>query len=113
MAVFSYIPDRGFGTQTSPRVLNHQFGDGYSQRTADGINVNNVSWNLTFNNRTIADITAIVSFLEDKAGSTIFQWTPPGDTTQYNVLCADWVQTYDSYISRSLSAKFTKVNQIV
>ena len=112
MSIFSYVPDRGFGKQTSPRVLNTQFGDGYAHRIADGINSINTSWDLTFSSRDLTDSEAIITFFETRAGVTPFQFTPPGEATQYNVICPSWSQQYESHISRNISATFTRVYQI-
>ncbi|MDR8400116.1 phage tail protein [Paraburkholderia sp. USG1] len=57
------------------RVRKAQFGDGYAQKIADGINNRASSYNLTF----IGDaptITAILAFLDAHAGATAFNWTP-------------------------------------
>ncbi|CAN7613806.1 phage tail protein [Caballeronia sp. LjRoot34] len=57
-------------------VRKAQFGDGYAQRVADGINNRSSSFNLAF----IGDatkISAILAFLDAHLGSTGFLWTPP------------------------------------
>lgn len=109
MAVFNYVPDRGFSKQTTPKVLISQFGDGYAHRIADGINSINTSWSLTFTNISLVDSAAIITFFETAAGTTSFQWTPPNEAVQYNVTCAEWNVIYESHISRTISAKFTRV----
>jgi phage-related protein len=53
-----------------------QFGDGYSQAVADGINNKADSWPLVFSG-TSAYITAIKSFLDGLQGFRSFFWTPP------------------------------------
>ena len=66
-----------------PRLISVTFGDGYSQRAADGINYTPLVYNLTFDNRTPAVITAIKNFLYgesayyDRAPEEPFFWTPP------------------------------------
>lgn len=109
MAVFDYVPDRGFSKQTTPRVLVTQFGDGYAHRIADGINAINTVWDLTFTNRDLVDSAAIIAFFETAAGATSFLWTPPDETTQYSIVATDWRQVYESFISRTISVKFTRV----
>lgn len=109
MAVFEYVPDRGFTKQTTPRVLVTQFGDGYAHRIADGINSINTSWSLTFTNRTLTDAAAIIYFFETAAGCISFLWTPPDELVQYSVIANDWSLTYESHISRTISVKFTRV----
>lgn len=106
MTAFTIVPDRGFTKQATPRVLLTQFGDGYAHRIADGINSKNISWDLTFNSRDLTEAASIISFFESANGVTKFQFTPPDEQTQYNVICPDWRLSYESSISRSISAKF-------
>lgn len=58
------------------RVLTAQFGDGYSQVAADGINNNIQSWPLTFAEK-LTVVTAIKTFLDNLQGYQVFYWTPP------------------------------------
>jgi phage-related protein len=70
---------RSIGTpagQVSFRVRKAQFGDGYSQEVADGINNKVQSWPLQFVG-TKAELAPIVAFLDDHAGYAGFFWTPP------------------------------------
>lgn len=63
------------GTKTF-RVLTAQFGDGYKQTAADGINNASQSWPLSFTGRK-ADVQPIATFLDLRAGWQSFYWTPP------------------------------------
>jgi phage-related protein len=111
MTTFTYVPDRGFSKQSTPRNLIMQFGDGYSHRVSDGINAMNTLWNLSFSSRSLADAAAIISFFESNAGVTAFQWTPPDEATQYNVVCTAWSQVYESVATRTISATFERIYQ--
>ena len=71
------IPDRGLSTDQSPRVHMANYGDGYEQRVAAGINNLPEEWSLTWNNRSNADANKVIKFLEDEAGVTAFDWYPP------------------------------------
>jgi phage-related protein len=72
------------------RVLSAQFGDGYKQQAADGINNKSQSWPLTFTGFS-AKVTAIRDFLDACGGYQAFYWTPPlgaqgfYKTSTYNV----------------------------
>ncbi|PCE32822.1 phage tail protein [Burkholderia ubonensis] len=67
---------QGFGGDTTLRVRKAPFGDGYTQRAADGLNNRQSTYNLRFVGR--ADkIAAISAFLDAHAGATSFYWTPP------------------------------------
>lgn len=58
------------------RNLVAQFGDGYAQRAADGINTKQEKWPLSFVG-TLPKIEAIKAFLNEHAGYKTFLWTPP------------------------------------
>lgn len=73
---FTWVPTvAGLSGDTTLRVRSAQFGDGYGQRVADGLNNRSTSYQLTFV-RDAATITAIVAFLDAHAGATAFYWTP-------------------------------------
>jgi len=65
---------------TDFRVLEAPFGDGYTQRAADGLNSTPRTYNLLWESRPDADIATIYDFLIDKLGFEYFLWTAPGDT---------------------------------
>lgn len=62
--------------ETKFRVRTAQFGDGYAQRVADGINNKVQSWPLQFTGIK-ADMQAIAAFLDARQGYQAFYWTPP------------------------------------
>ncbi|MCM2537718.1 phage tail protein [Burkholderia glumae] len=57
------------------KVRKAQFGDGYAQRTADGLNNSSSTFSLQFVNDA-ATIGAILAFLRAHGGATSFYWTP-------------------------------------
>lgn len=110
---FTFVPTRGFNNTIKPRVRTAQFGDGYAQRIGEGINTVTKEWNLTFASRELSEIALILDFLETKAGVTAFLWTPPGESTAIAVICQDWSKVYESHISATVQAKFTKVHEVL
>ncbi|KVE53327.1 MULTISPECIES: phage tail protein [Burkholderia] len=66
----------GFGGDTTLRVRKAAFGDGYTQRAADGLNNRVPSYNLRFVGKAEM-ISAILEFLDVHAGAVSFFWTPP------------------------------------
>lgn len=72
-------PSYSAAEQTNLRTLEAQFGDGYSQRAADGLNSVQRAWSLTWQARPTADIDTLYDFLIDKLGFEAFYWTAPGD----------------------------------
>lgn len=60
-------------------TLVAQFGDGYKQVAANGINNVSQSWPLTFKALKIdnSDLLEIMNFLDANQGFKSFYWTPP------------------------------------
>ncbi|MDE9430661.1 phage tail protein [Xenorhabdus bovienii] len=73
---FTYIPRVNPTGDITQRVRTVQFGDGYSQRSGDGINSNHQSWPLTFvgNQQYIGEIR---QFLLRHQGWRSFKWRNP------------------------------------
>lgn len=111
MPTFTYTPSYGAALKTQPRVRKAQFGDGYSQRVADGINNAPRVWSLTFGKRTAADIDAIEAFLVTQAGTAYFTWTPPrGAVGKW--ICTTWDRGVDDVNNERLSATFEEVFEV-
>ena len=108
MATFTVPADFGSPMSEEPRVLRAQFGDGYSQRVADGINVAPEKWNLRFSARTPTERDAILSFLEGQNGWQSFDWTSPRGTVGKWV-CPRWSDTPDNAASNTVTAEFEQV----
>ncbi len=70
-------PDKQLTKKSNPRVLTAKFGDGYEQRIADGINVLNEEYTLSFKTRPKADIDDIVAFLDTQKNVSKFTLTLP------------------------------------
>lgn len=73
---FTWQPSLEVVGTTKDLVRGAQFGDGYSQAVADGINNVSDTWPLTFSGSS-AYIGAIKAFLDARAGYQSFYWTPP------------------------------------
>ncbi|HEY1138770.1 MAG TPA: phage tail protein [Lysobacter sp.] len=85
--IFNWIPTNDARGRTTARVKRAQFGDGYSQSVADGINHLTREWPLTFVYKW-ETAGSIVAFLESHAGQS-FQWTPPRGTAAL-WQCDEW-----------------------
>jgi phage-related protein len=107
MPDFNYVPLINAGANKQPRVKTAQFGDGYQQRVADGINTLEQTWNLTFRN-TAAVINAIDAFLIARNGAASFTWVPP-DQPEIKVLCRSWNKTIINKRVYELTASFEQV----
>lgn len=114
MPDWTYVPDKGFSKSSQPRVRETRFGDGYSQRSQDGINYMNESYDLQFSNRSFTTLSAMKTFLEGKGGVVAFTFAPPGEA-EIKVICKDWnVSTLyhtgtNATSIGSLSARFERV----
>lgn len=106
MSTFSYIPAYGATETTTARVLKAQFGDGYSQRIADGINNKPRSWSLSFS-KTQTDIDLILSFLNTEGGVNSFDWTPPRGVAG-KWICEQWNTTVNDGFD-NLTVQFVEV----
>lgn len=109
MTTFSWTADFGATQNIKPRVRKVQFGDGYSQRQADGINTQPQVWDLQFNMRTDTEAAAIVAFLVARAGVEAFEWTPPGQLSALKFVCEEWNRTLVKHNLNDVSLRFTQV----
>jgi Phage-related protein len=98
-----------------PRVLKVDFGDGYGQRAADGLNSRPAVWDLKWDALTTAQAAAIETFLADRGGYEAFWWTPPDAATPLKFTGDSWTRTPVVGAERleerrfSMTAKFTQV----
>lgn len=110
MATFPDIsPDYGASKKAQPRVRSIEFGSGYSQRAVFGINQDPKVWSLSWTNRTATDANSIEDFLEARAGSEFFNWTPPDDTVSYKWVCSEWQKTMPYSNLFNITATFVQV----
>ncbi|MDP3322640.1 MAG: phage tail protein [Hydrogenophaga sp.] len=107
MSEFTWQPAYNASVTKAPRVNTAVFGDGYQQRTADGINTTLQAWQLTFQ-LAKTDIDAIDAFLVSKGGVASFTWTP-GTGAEIKAVCREWSRNMISPRAESLSAKFEQV----
>ena len=101
------IPDKTLTRNNKPRVIKIQFGDGYEQRVQEGINNIAQSFSVAFNNRPKAEIDDIMAFLDNKAGTTAFDFTYPDTNASGNERT---VKTMHRHI---LLMTFTRVQQLL
>lgn len=95
-----------YSVPIKPSVKKIQFGDGYIQTFADGINNTLLIFDMQFNDRDLAEYTAILHFFATRAGSEKFYFIPPAP---FNVvkqfICSEWTPTQLFYDKYSISAK--------
>lgn len=108
MATFTYTPSFEATESSKPRVRRFQAGDGYEQRVTFGLNSDPKEWNLTFANRDDTERDNIAAFLEARAGSESFDWTPPRGTAGKYV-CEEWQVTLSNCNNNQIQATFREV----
>lgn len=106
----SYGPSyAGSQRKTTARVMKTDFGDGYGQRVADGLNSLRDEWNVIFDSMTEAEMQTADTFLRQRLGSLAFTWTPPGETVPKRWVCNEWSVTPLDPGAFSMSATFVQV----
>jgi len=105
---FEFAPLTRLQAKNKPRRLESHFGDGYSQRTADGINTNPREWDVSFAFDSEATMDTIDDFFETKAGVTAFTWTPPGKP-EGTFICSEWNRSYPEKTRSIITAVFLQV----
>jgi len=104
------VYDKGFSESPEPRVLSAQFGDGYEMRIADGINNTPRKWQMSFANRTKADIDNLYKFFQTLAMVDTCKLTVPhavdGEETVTVVIEGySRTLTYDDYYTMGCTAR--------
>lgn len=108
------IPDKTMTRKSKPKVLTANFGDGYQQRIADGINSIDEVYTLRFKNREKAFIDDVVDFLDGKKGVTNFDFVVPDPSAGSNektikVICSDYSTNFEYDNFYTLTTTFKRV----
>lgn len=107
---FEVVADRGLQRQTQHNVLTAKFGDGYEQRTLNGINSKMEGFNITLNNRTASTINLVAAYLDERAGKNFtFTVTDLAGDTDLKVTCEAYNINYIRENYHALSAQFRRV----
>lgn len=107
MDKFHWSPQLGAGSSIKPKIKEINFGDGYSQRSPDGINNNLRSHSVSFLEKTI-EIASIDLFLSVKNGVDAFLFCPHGEWEDRKVICKEWSTEHLGTYSK-LTATFQEV----
>lgn len=107
---FTWRPDKSAPGTFDQRVRTAQFGNGYTQRAADGINNETQSWNLTFTGKK-ARIAEILTFLRAQQGYKAFIWSTPFDGPRH-FTCSSFTPTHLGGSAWALTATFEQTYQV-
>jgi phage-related protein len=106
-------PDKMMSASSTPKILKTNFGDGYEQRLAAGINNLEQDYSVGFSNRTKEEIDDIIAFFVSKGGVTNFTFTIPDSNnsgeTAIKVVCDTWSQSYSYGDYYGCQATFRRV----
>tara|TARA_A100001515_G_scaffold138184_2_gene131531 strand:+ start:581 stop:964 length:384 start_codon:yes stop_codon:yes gene_type:complete len=108
------IPDKGMTRSNEPVIFKAEFGDGYQQRIANGINNLKQEFSVSFATREKAEIDDIVGFFESTNGVTAFDFTfadtnASGNEETVKVYVSQFTQNWDYDDFYTLSATFVRV----
>jgi phage-related protein len=103
---FGWKVERSVDPTNKFRVIETQFGDGYKQTSADGINTKDEQYVITVNAYKV-EAQKIMDFFDEHQGWKSFFWTPPlGKLSLFT--CADPKQTEQGAGLYKISGTFVK-----
>jgi len=104
---FFWKASYGYNFNIKPSVRSISFGEGYKQDISDGINNILLPFDVQFNDRTLDEYTAILHFLNARAGYQKFYFIPPAPFNLTKLfICSEWQPTQTFYNKYSISCKF-------
>lgn len=102
------IPPPTYGSSyvTESNIIRVEFGDGYSQRAARGLNYMRRVWNLKWENLYTSEANQLESTLRQYGGYQSFSWQAPGDSTPRKWTCVKWTREAVAPGIWNMSAEF-------
>lgn len=91
------------------RVLKNEFGDGYSQRAADGRNNIVSTWEVIWNGITYTDANTLEAFFNARAGYESFTWTPYRGGEVKKFIVRKWSRAFLGPEIETIKATFEEV----
>lgn len=107
-----FAPSESTATTRTPAVLLAQYGDGYEQRLANGINPRRLAASVVWNALTAADALIISNIFEGLGGVSPFTYALPPDATVRRWLCESWTQTAIDRYGATITAEWREVFDI-
>lgn len=104
--LFNFKVQWGLRLDYEPEVDVIEFGDGYQQRRARGINSLPLSTTATIRYHKVRDkdmINSLDSFLMRHGGYKSFEWITPGESKRILIVCSEWSKVDNGpYVEYSL-----------
>lgn len=108
----TFSPPRAATSQSSLtvelRTVETTFGDGYTQRGSDSLNIVGRTWTAVWPSLSAAEAAEIESFFVDHKGTIAFLWKGPCDTETMKYRCKTWQRSFAGK-RLSLSATMERV----
>ncbi|MGH6646209.1 phage tail protein [Aquabacterium sp.] len=95
--------------ETEYKILEVKYGNGYSQRAGDGYNKQTESWNLTWDNITLAQLSTLRSAFDAAGGVANFTWMALGDSVDKKWIVKKHSRSVKSGSVYTLSATLERV----
>jgi phage-related protein len=88
---FFWIPSYAPSIESEPKVDVIKFGDGYEQRTPQGLSTNLLKLDVSFDKRDEAETAAISHFLHARGATEAFAFMPPSPyASMKKFVCRSW-----------------------
>jgi phage-related protein len=105
-------PSPGTGFKPTLKILEAEFGEGYSQPTPDGINHMRLELNLKWDALTEDQMIEIREFFEARKGTEPFYYRPVGYRIALKWTCAEWDGSIDGVWRMSAKFKQSFTSQV-
>jgi len=105
----NYTPSISSRKGQSARVMVAEFGDGYNQRVADGLNSIRAVYSNIWRGIPTTDGQVIIDFLEARLGAESFTWTDPTTQATIDVVSVEWTRSPVSEQYETITAEFKQV----
>lgn len=102
-------PDFASSLSKQPVVRKVKFGDGYEQRSAQGLNNNPEKWALNWEDLTNPECQALLDFFDGLNGVTAFTWICPYAVSAKKYVAEKWDATPVSINSHRLTVSIYQV----
>jgi phage-related protein len=103
-------PSQSSAKTTEFRVTRVKLGNGYEQRSIDGLNATRDSWTLVYENISLSNLQTMTTFFDGLGGATYFTWTAFGDASSSNwITNGNYTIQVTSGTTYTLSVPITQV----
>ena len=104
-----FEPTRSTNRTVTPRFLRADLGDGYDQRSGDGIQTIKEEWSVTFEALDQTNADTLIAFFEDREGYVNFDWIPFRQSVAKKFICTDFSESFPGNSLTTVTATFQQV----